>query len=453
MPTVRFYSLKIEGMHCKNCEKIIAKKLESFNITHFKVSFETKLLEARIKEEEINTVIETLEILGYGVTRNASTVDDSHQEAMPHKWTMILGFTLLGLYLIIKNTIGFNFIPEVRNDMSYPLLFIVGILTSLHCLSMCGGIVVSQSLAFSQEGQEKNYWKTIKAPVLYNLGRMLGYTLVGAVVGAIGSVISFSLSLQGTITILAGLMMLLLGLSLLDSFSFLRRIIKIPTLPLPDFIKKGLFKNNKAPFFIGLATAVMPCGPLQTMQLYALGTGSATQGALSMLIFSLGTVPLMLSFGAISSLISGGTSRKLLKFSGVLVMALGLIMVNRGMSLQGTPLTSLVFSTGQTVESFNGQLPKIDEEGVQVIRTSANNRGYIPNTYIIEVGKPVRWIISGDQVNGCNNAIFIPELQIGTSVKAGEDNIIEFTPEKEGNLGFTCWMGMLNGRFKVVAQS
>ena len=81
----------------------------------------------------------------------------------------------------------------------------------------------------------------------------------------------------------------------------------------------------RTPFLVGFLNGLMPCGPLQTMQIFALGTGSATSGALSMFMFALGTVPLMLTFGAVSGLLSKGYTKKILKFSGVLIIVLGII--------------------------------------------------------------------------------------------------------------------------------
>ena len=92
--------------------------------------------------------------------------------------------------------------------------------------------------------------------------------------------------------------MVIMGLNL-SGFKFFRKF----SLRMPSFLSK--YKGNfTSPFIVGLLNGFMPCGPLQTMQLFALGTGSAFKGALSMLIFSLGTVPLMLTFGAISGFLS-----------------------------------------------------------------------------------------------------------------------------------------------------
>jgi plastocyanin len=86
---------------------------------------------------------------------------------------------------------------------------------------------------------------------------------------------------------------------------------------------------------------------------------------------------------------------------------------------------------------------------IQLIHTSANNNGYVPNFFIVEKGKQVNWVIWGDAVNSCNNEIVIPDLNISQKIKEG-NNVITFTPEKEGELRFSCWMGMLDGVFIVV---
>ena len=121
------------------------------------------------------------------------------------------------------------------------------------------------------------------------------------------------------------------------------------------------------------------------MQLFALGTGSAVKGALSMFMFSLGTVPLMLTFGALSGLLSKGHTKKLLKFSGVLIIVLGFIMGNRGLTLAGiniNPMKALASNTRSSANFSNANVAKATlENGVQVIKMTANNNGYTPNAF------------------------------------------------------------------------
>lgn len=414
-------------MYCQNCSNKIINAISSMDTEKLEVSYETGRLICITGDKD--KIIATINEMGY----NAEEIEDGKVNHRSYKGVISALVVLLGLYLIIKNTVGFNTIPQLNEQASYSILFLLGIATSLHCLSMCGGIVISQSMAFKNP---------IKSTFLYNAGRVIAYTVVGAIVGGIGSVVSFSPMLKGYITIFAGSFMILMGLSMLEPLSFLRRYVKLPRI----FDVSNISKNRNTPFYIGLATGLMPCGPLQTMQIYALGTGSVLKGALSMFIFSIGTVPLMMGLGTISGYISNGLNKKLLKVSSVLVMVLGIIIINRGLALQGKP--TLTYFTGSKQTVSEAMLPEIINS-FQVINTSANNNGYEPNFFIVEKGKPVNWVITGDAVNSCNNEIVIPELKISQQIEEGY-NVIRFTPETEGQLGFSCWMGMLDGMFLVV---
>jgi len=420
-------TLKISGMHCENCSRKIKNVVSSMSVQKLEVSYEKEQLTCITEQED--KIIAVINKMGY----DAEIVEDSTVSSKNYKGVIVALIVLLAMYMIIKNTVGFNTIPRLEEQASYSILFILGIATSLHCLSMCGGIVISQSIAFKNP---------IKSTLLYNVGRVIAYTTVGGIVGGIGSVVSFSPMLKGYITIFAGVFMILMALSMLQPFSFLRKYVKFPRV----FDTSKINKNRNTPFFIGLATGLMPCGPLQTMQIYALGTGSVLKGALAMFVFSIGTVPLMMGLGTISGYISSGLNKKLLKISSVLVMVLGLIIVNRGLALQGRPTLTRLINSKHTVSE--AMLPEIINN-FQVINTSANNNGYEPNFFIIEKGKPVNWVITGDSINSCNNEIVIPELNISQEIKEGY-NVIKFTPEIEGELGFSCWMGMLDGMFIVV---
>jgi plastocyanin domain-containing protein len=172
-----------------------------------------------------------------------------------------------------------------------------------------------------------------------------------------------------------------------------------------------------------------------------------------MFLFSLGTVPLMLVFGAISGLLSKGYTKQLLKFSGILVIILGIIMGNRGLALAGVGVPGVNELT-QSISGNGAQAAQISigkatvENGVQVIRMTADNNGYTPNAFYVQKGIPVKWIITGNQINSCNNAVVVPSLNIQKTLKSGE-NIIEFTP-KDGDINFSCWMGMIRGVIKVT---
>ncbi len=455
-PKIINCTLKIKGMSCNSCEIRIERTLDKldgviaaeavYNTSMVKVTFD----ENRIK---LDKIIKSIESLDYQVNYKSGgrgTFIDLNEKFKEDKLSINqilgIGIMLYALYLIIDNTIGFNFIPQVDQSMSYGILFMVGILTSLHCVSMCGGINLSQCVAYDYDDTTK--LSRLKPSFLYNLGRVISYTVIGGIAGALGSAVSFSGSAKGIVTITAGVFMIIMGANMLNLFPWLRKLN--PRLPksLGNRINKK--SRTKQPLIVGLLNGLMPCGPLQAMQLYALATGSFAAGAASMLVFSLGTVPLMFGLGALSSLLSARFTKRLMQVSAVLVIFLGVIMLNRGLNLGGfnalaigSPEISQSAVAANNVAQISGN--------VQTITTTMDSGRYTP--IIVQKGIPVKWTIKAQaqDLNGCNNPISIPQYKIEKRLVPG-DNLIEFTPAEEGSIVYTCWMGMISSNIKVVAD-
>jgi plastocyanin len=191
----------------------------------------------------------------------------------------------------------------------------------------------------------------------------------------------------------------------------------------------------------------MPCGPLQAMQFYALSTGSPLKGALSMLVFSLGTVPLMFGLGAFGSLMSRKFAGNVMKVGAALVIVMGVVMFNNGTTLSGFGGGGAGAPSAAAAPGASGEIPVVSG-GFQEITTNLPRRGY--PTITVKVGVPVRWNLYAEKgtVNGCNNAIVIPAFNIEKRLATG-DNIIEFTPTKAGKYRYSCWMGMIRGTINV----
>lgn len=430
--------IKVYDMTCTSCENRVEKALmkidgvvnamASYSEQQVTVEYDSDLCTRKQLEEAINKA-------GYS-TKSSNSIK-------------FAGFLVIAAAVLLlgNSTAGFDMSAKL-NNASYAVLFLVGMLTSIHCVGMCGGIMLTQSLSKNNIiNENQNKFKTLMPSILYNAGRVTSYTIIGGIVGALGSVLSLSLNVKAGLQIFAGVFMVIMGLNM-AGFSLFRKFnIKLPW-------SSCKIKNKpKAPFLVGMLNGLMPCGPLQTMQLYALGTGSAMAGAISMFLFSLGTVPLMLAFGAISGLLSKGYTKQLLKFSGILVVVLGLIMGNRGLALAGVGIpnagTLAQSLSGNEANASQANIGKATlENGVQVIRMTVDNNGYTPNAFYVQKGIPVKWIITGSQINSCNNAVVVPSLNIQKTLTSGE-NTIEFTP-KDGDINFSCWMGMIRGIIKVT---
>ena len=430
--------VKVFEMTCTSCENRAENAIKKLDgVLEVNASFSEQYVDVEFDDErcDIQKIKEAINEAGY-----------STQDPNDYK---IIGILIIAAAVVMLGlkTSRFDMESKLANA-SYLILFVIGILTSFHCAWMCGGIMLSQSIS----GESKNNFEAMKPALLYNLGRVISYTVLGGIIGALGFVFSLSLTAKAGVQIIAGVFIIMMGFNM-AGFSVFRKI----QIRLPSAICK-MKSHSKAPFVIGLLNGLMPCGPLQTMQLFALGTGSMMKGALAMFVFSMGTVPLMLTFGALSGVLSKGYTKKILKFSGILIIMLGVIMGNRGLILAGVninPLSVLeerqAFANASDGGISTSNVAKATlEEGVQVIRMTADNNGYSPNVFYVQKGIPVKWVIDGKEINYCNNAIVMPVLNIEQKIRSGE-NIIEFTPGNKDIL-FSCWMGMIRGVIKVVDE-
>ena len=233
--------------------------------------------------------------------------------------------------------------------------------------------------------------------------------------------------------------MVLMGISLLGIFPFLRRI----TPHLPSFLTKKIYSAHKkqhGAFLIGFLNGFMPCGPLQAMWIVALVSGSPLSGTLSMLFFSLGTLPLMLGFSSIISIIGKKKAGIVMKAGAILVVVMGLSMVSQGYALGGIK--------EEGIKSFDKKAIEL-QDGKQLIKSWLEINKYPDIT--VKKGIPVRWEIQADKnsLTGCNYRMILRDFKLGVEMGYGT-NVIEFTPEKTGDFKYTCWMGMINGKIKVV---
>ena len=457
--------LRIGGMSCVSCENRIESKLsETTGVDKAAVSYSNGTAKITYDANKItlDELIKIIEALDYQVIREEQETDQATRGKLFQKKSQttkqesggskVLGAVVLifAVYTLMRHfgiTNIFNIFPQAQEGMSYGMLFVIGLLTSVHCVAMCGGINLSQCIPQSVKDEDKgSRFTALRPSILYNLGRVLSYTLVGALVGALGSVVSFSGSMKGIVQILAGVFMVIMGLNMLDVFPWLRKLN--PRMP-KVFAKKiqaekaQAGENSNSSLYVGLLNGLMPCGPLQAMQLYALSTGDPIKGAISMFLFSLGTVPLMFTLGALSSILSKKFTSKVMTAGAVLVVFLGASMLNSGLSLSGFALG--VPTGGNSVQA------KI-KDGVQIVSTSLSSGRYEPIT--VRAGIPVKWTITAGQgtINGCNNRIFVPEYNIEKRFEVGE-NVIEFTPTETGTFVYSCWMGMIRSTITVVDEN
>jgi len=213
-----------------------------------------------------------------------------------------------------------------------------------HCLGMCGGIVI----AYSSAKIDKKWSRTheVAAHLLYSLGRVSTYVTLGAIFGAIGGVAKFNGYANGVLTIVAGIFMILAGLSLIGKIGLLTRMEH-------SYSRSGWYQRAfryvlrdsslYSFYLLGLLNGLLPCGLVYFFAVEAASTGSPAWGAFVMLVFGLSTIPALLGLGVFTSLFTKSTMRKvMMNLAAIVVVVFGLYTVYRGYDFLRYPGKSLL---------------------------------------------------------------------------------------------------------------
>lgn len=274
--------IKIRGMICRTCtDEVTGELLRTNGVIKAKVSYR-KALASVSYDPDIVTPQELdrrIKALGY----------DTGERSLGER-LLDLGCAVLTLLLVWLLRLWGGASPEI-SGASFAAMLFVGLSTSPHCLGMCGGILLSVCDRADTRAR-------LDADLAYNAGRMLSYTALGAAFGALGTVLTYTLSMKSMLFTMLGLAVALLGLNMWGL---------LPALPsFPDETAAACRLPEKlrrqAPLIVGLLTGLMPCGAMYAAWLCAMSSGSAGSGAAVMLAFALGTVPLLLAFAMLGAL-------------------------------------------------------------------------------------------------------------------------------------------------------
>jgi len=213
-----------------------------------------------------------------------------------------------------------------------------------HCIGMCGGIVIAYS-----SRKIDNKWSNLMqgfAHLVYSFGRITTYVMLGAIFGALGGVVQFNGYTTAALTIIAGIFMILAGLSLLGKLEFLTKLEHSFSSSkwYQDVFRHVLRSKSLYSFYIlGLLNGLLPCGLVYFFAVTAASTGSPLWGALVMLIFGLSTIPALFGLGFFTQLLSKSSLRKvMMNLASIIVILFGLYTIYRGYDFIENPDKSVL---------------------------------------------------------------------------------------------------------------
>ena len=212
-----------------------------------------------------------------------------------------------------------------------------------HCVGMCGGIVVAYSTIKVDSKSSKVSQSAMH--LLYSLGRVLTYAVLGALFGALGGVVAFSNYTNAALLIFAGVVMILAGLSLMGKIKFLTLIEhSFSSSPLYKKAFRSVLnsKSSSSFFILGMLNGLLPCGFVYFFAITAASTADPLYGAMVMAIFGLSTIPAMFGIGFLASLASATSFRNMMmSLSSVAVILYGAYTIYNGYEYIANPLKTL----------------------------------------------------------------------------------------------------------------
>jgi len=441
----------VGGMTCVNCEFLVARRLkEVAGVEQVRVDHARGSVEIDYRGDlKIATLQRAVAEEGYFVTPWDESTAAARQNTT-NDYAEIMGIfaILVGIIFAIQH---FDLFPRglaITESMSLGLVFLIGLVASISsCMAVTGGLLVAAAAAYNANSPNLSGIQRLKPHIYFNAGRIISYTLLGGAVGAVGSVLTLSAEANGVLTLAASAIMIVLGLQMLGILPRFGRVL------LPKSIAHKVHdlasrKVTGGAFTLGALTFFLPCGFTQALQLYVLGKGSFMTGALTMLVFALGTLPALLSLSALSSFAKGAFQKRFLRIAGAAVIVLGVLNIEYGLVLTGLGAQST--AAIEVEDGDDTPVRATQMNGKQVVSMKIVDFNYVPHVFEVTQGVPVEWRIDASQAAGCGLALLAPQLGVRRLLSSVSTTFITFTPRMAGEFMFNCGMGMMTRGSKFI---
>jgi sulfite exporter TauE/SafE len=281
-------------------------------------------------------------------------------------------------------------------------------------------------------------------------GKLLILTLTGLLLGAIGSFLSLDSRIGGFAQFAAGVMMIVLALSMLGVPGF-RDIVLAPPASWTNVVRKSTKSQSAfAPFLLGLAIVLVPCGVTVSMMLLAAASGSAIKGATIMMVFVLGTAPMFAVFGFVTQRYVSPNNKVLSNSLAAVVLVIGLVTINAGLVVLGSPITAQKIADGlhHRAAVAAAPAPKV-VDGVQTINITAKSDGYSPSTVRAKAGVRTTLVFTTKDTISCIVSTVIPKLNKSVQLPITGKTTLDLGVLTAGEIPYSCSMGMYTGTIVV----
>jgi sulfite exporter TauE/SafE/copper chaperone CopZ len=327
------------------------------------------------------------------------------------------------------------------------VVLLLGVAAGLStCMALVGGLVLAASAGYAAKHPDLSAAARLRPHVAFGIGRLVGFAVLGAAIGALGSAVTFNPRVVAVGMIVVSVVMGIVGLRL----AAVSPRLAGAGFALPSGLATrlrldavGTTYHDHTTALLGAGTFFLPCGFTQAVQVLAISTGSPVRAGTIMAVFALGTAPGIFGLGGLTAVVRGASSQRFLRFAGVVVVAFALVNVNGALHV----LTPAIFlPPGATATQLSANVT-LDGD-LQVLHTVQLAGGYEPADAVVYAGREVRWELESKAIT-CAATIQSDDLGIDVTLQPG-DNVLSFTPTEPGVLRYSCFMGMYGGTITVI---
>jgi len=337
--------------------------------------------------------------------------------------------------------------------------FVTGLTTGgLSCLAVQGGLLASslahqieqdyvENAAQRKKSKTKPHVNSALPILLFLVAKLVAYTLLGALLGLLGSYLTLSPMTRAMLMIAIGIFMIGNALRMFNVHPIFRYFSIEP----PKFITRYIRRTAKGtdtftPLFLGALTVFIPCGITQAMMATALGTGSVVMGAALMFAFVLGTSPVFFIIAYLTTELGARLEKFFMRFVAVVVLILGFVTLDGGLNVLGSPLSFQNLTRNLIPSNSALAAPQPSAPGDELI-LHVQNGGYFPATLNAPADKALTLNLVTNQTYSCARDFVIPVLnyyQLLPDTGTVQVNI-PAQPART-RIFFTCSMGMYTGQ-------
>ncbi|MDR1431524.1 MAG: sulfite exporter TauE/SafE family protein, partial [Propionibacteriaceae bacterium] len=396
----------VQGMTCSACEQRVGKAIRRISGVQ-RVNVSARKGQAVITSAApipAAEITQAVKKAGYRIGRGRA----EWLAKEPQVWTdALIAAGGIAVIVLLANQFGWlaltDSITRVAGSGNLAFIALLGVAASLStCMALVGGIVISLSASFAAKYPAATTAQRLRPQLMFNLGRIVGFGALGALLGVVGSTFTMSGPLLAVAMIAVSVVMGLLGIRL----SGISPRLAGAGITLPGALTSWMHKDAEYRDWTGLALGAasffLPCGFTQAVQVYALSTGDALSAGLVMAVFALGTAPGLIGAGGLSTLIK---TDRIFRYIGVVVIAFAVFNVMGA-------VTTLVPAGSQTPTATQRTGNVADSDGYQVAKVAiGGSDGYNPKDTVVYAGEPVKWEFQMDSFS-CAAAVNASKLGI-----------------------------------------